>query len=90
MATTLDRLYQILDNRGIGDAATIRRHRGSATADFATDLGLDSLDLVELREAVWDEYDFDVPDDVGEKVSTLGDLAKLIDEQVALMKAGKA
>lgn len=37
---------------------------------FISDLGLDSLDHVELLMAIEDEFGFEIPDDQGEKLLT--------------------
>lgn len=41
-------------------------------ASFATDLGADSLDTVELVMALEEEFDIEIPDEVAEQIDTVG------------------
>ena len=45
-----------------------------------TDLGADSLDAVELIMAFEEEFGIEIPDEDAEKIKTVGDAAKYIDE----------
>lgn len=47
---------------------------------FIDDLGADSLDTVELVMALEEEYGIEIPDEDAEKIQTVGDVAKYIDE----------
>jgi len=47
---------------------------------FVDDLGADSLDTVELVMALEEEFGIEVPDEDAEKIQTVGDVAKYIDE----------
>jgi len=49
-------------------------------AKFIDDLGADSLDLVELVMALEDEYGIEIPDEDAEKIVTVGDALKYIQE----------
>ena len=51
-------------------------------AKFIDDLGADSLDLVELVMALEDEYGIDIPDEDVEKIVTVGDAIKYLQERV--------
>ncbi len=51
-----------------------------ADAKFIEDLGADSLDTVELVMAFEEEFDIEVPDEDAEKLISVGDVAKYIDE----------
>ena len=42
------------------------------TASFVNDLGLDSLDSVELIMALEDEFDVEIPDSDAENIKTVG------------------
>ncbi|MBR3844600.1 MAG: acyl carrier protein [Clostridia bacterium] len=44
------------------------------------DLGADSLDLVEVLSAIEYEFDVEIPDEVTERMKTVGDLVKYIEE----------
>ena len=49
-------------------------------AKFIEDLGADSLDTVELIMALEEEFNIEVPDDAAEKLLTVGDVTKYIEE----------
>lgn len=53
------------------------------TANFKNDLGCDSLDAVELIMEFEREFDVAVPDDVAEKLYTVGDVITFIESKVA-------
>ena len=50
------------------------------SASFIDDLGADSLDTVELVMAFEEEFGVEIPDDAAEKIATVGDAIKYIDE----------
>jgi acyl carrier protein len=52
----------------------------SPTSSFIDDLGADSLDTVELVMAFEEEFSIEIPDDAAEKIATVGDAIKFIDE----------
>ncbi len=52
----------------------------SAESAFVDDLGADSLDTVELVMAFEEEFDLEIPDEDAEKIATVGDAVKYIDE----------
>ena len=49
-------------------------------AKFIEDLGADSLDTVELIMALEEEFNIEVPADAAEKLLTVGDVTKYIEE----------
>lgn len=51
------------------------------TASFIDDLGADSLDTVELVMALEEEFSIEIPDEDAEKMKTVGDAAKYIEEK---------
>ena len=53
-------------------------------ASFVNDLGADSLDTVELVMALEEEFGIEIPDEDAEKLATVGDALRYIEE-----KAGK-
>ena len=54
------------------------------TASFQNDLGADSLDIVELIMDFEKQFDIKIPDDdAGDKITTVGDAIKYIEEKVA-------
>jgi acyl carrier protein len=50
-------------------------------ASFIEDLGADSLDIVELVMAFEEEFGVEVPDEDAEKLRTVGDVIKYIEER---------
>jgi acyl carrier protein len=53
----------------------------TAEASFIEDLGADSLDTVELVMAFEEEFDAEIPDEEAEKLKTVGDTIKYIEEK---------
>jgi acyl carrier protein len=49
-------------------------------ASITDDLGADSLDQVELVMALETEFNLDIPDEEAEKIKTVGDAVKYIEE----------
>ena len=52
-------------------------------ANFANDLGADSLDTVELVMAIEEEFNIDIPDEDGESIATLGQAVNYIDKTIS-------
>ena len=50
-------------------------------ASFVDDLGADSLDTVELVMALEEEFGIEIPDEDAEKIQTVGDAVKYIQEK---------
>ncbi len=51
-------------------------------ASFIDDLGADSLDTVELVMALEEEFNQEIPDEEAEKLKTVGDAIKYIEEKL--------
>ena len=49
-------------------------------AKFIEDHGADSLDIVELIMALEEEFGTEIPDEEAEKLQTVGDVAKYIED----------
>ena len=49
-------------------------------AKFVDDLGADSLDIVELVMALEEEFSIEIPDEDAEKITSVGDAVKYINE----------
>jgi acyl carrier protein len=47
---------------------------------FVEDLGADSLDVVELVMALEEKFDIEIPDEEAEKIATVADAIKFIEE----------
>jgi acyl carrier protein len=52
------------------------------TASFTNDLGADSLDTVELIMEFEKEFNVSIPDEQAEKISTVGDALKYIEDNI--------
>ena len=75
MSDTADRVKKIVvEHLGV-DAAKV-----TEDASFIDDLGADSLDIVELVMAFEEEFGVEIPDDAAEKIATVADAIKYIDE----------
>ncbi|MGA1195665.1 MAG: acyl carrier protein [Candidatus Latescibacterota bacterium] len=64
----------IVDQLGV-DADSVKEE-----AHFIDDLGADSLDTVELVMAFEEEFDIEIPDEDAEKLETVGDAIKYLNE----------
>lgn len=49
-------------------------------SSFVDDLGADSLDIVELVMALEEEFELEIPDEDAEKIRTVGEAVKYIQE----------
>lgn len=50
-------------------------------AKIIEDLGADSLDVVELIMALEEKFDISIPDEDGQKIVTVNDIVKYIEEK---------
>ncbi|MCI5816362.1 acyl carrier protein [Ruminococcus sp.] len=50
-------------------------------ADMQEDLGVDSLDVVDLIVIISEEFDIEIPDEVVDNIKTVGDIVAYIDSQ---------
>jgi acyl carrier protein len=60
----------------------VEREKLTSEASFMEDLGADSLDTVELVMAFEKEFDIDIPDEEAEKLRTVGDALKYLNEKL--------
>ncbi len=73
--TTFDRVKKIIvEQLGVDEAEV------TPEASITDDLGADSLDQVELVMAFETEFNIDIPDEEAEKIKTVGDAVRKIDE----------
>ena len=56
------------------------RDKVTEETSFINDLGADSLDTVELVMEFEDEFDLNIPDEDAEKIQTVGDAIKYIEQ----------
>ena len=53
-------------------------------SNIQDDLGVDSLDVVNLVMALEDEFDIEIPEDQVKNIKTVGDIVKFIEDTMAL------
>ncbi|MFO7899848.1 MAG: acyl carrier protein [Planctomycetota bacterium] len=70
-----DKVYEIVAER-----MGVKQEDLSEQTSFITDLGADSLDQVELIMEFEDGFDLTIPDEDAEKIETIGDAVKYIEE----------
>ena len=76
MASLEDRLKGI-----IVDQLGVEAEKVTANASFISDLGADSLDIVELVMAMEEEFDMDIPDEDSEKIQSVGDAINYLNDK---------
>ena len=62
------------------DQLSVEEAKVVESASFADDLGADSLDTVELVMAFEEEFNIEIPDEAAEKITTVGEAIKHIEE----------
>lgn len=50
-------------------------------SDIVDDLGASSLDIVDIVMSIEDEFSLEVPDELIERVQTVGDIVDFLEEQ---------
>jgi acyl carrier protein len=75
MSDTAERVKKI-----VVEHLGVEEDKVTESASFIDDLGADSLDTVELVMAFEEEFGLEIPDDAAEKIVTVGDAVKFIDE----------
>jgi acyl carrier protein len=60
----------------------VAKEKINRTSSFVNDLGADSLDTVELVMEIEDAFDLSIPDDAAEKIQTVGDAIKYIEDNI--------
>jgi acyl carrier protein len=76
MQVSQDKVRQI-----IADQLGVKKEEVVDSAKFVDDLGADSLDTVELVMALEEEFGVEIPDEDAEKLATVGDALKYIEEK---------
>jgi len=67
----------------IAEQLGVKAEEVTSEASFVDDLGADSLDTVELVMALEEEFGIEIPDEDAEKIATVGDAIKYIEEKTA-------
>ncbi len=65
----------------IVDQLGVKEDQVTPEAKFIEDLGADSLDTVELVMALEEEFGQEIPDEEAEKLQSVGDVIKHIEER---------
>ena len=76
MEVSQDKIKQI-----IADQLGVKKEEVTENAKFVDDLGADSLDTVELVMALEEEFGVEIPDEDAEKLVTVGDALRYIEEK---------
>lgn len=64
----------------VADKLGVSENAVTPEASFIEDLNADSLDIVELVMALEEEFGVEIPDTEAEKIATVGDAIKFIEE----------
>ncbi len=68
MASVEERVIDI-----VAEQLSVSKDQIARETSFVNDLGADSLDTVELVMELEEEFDINIPDDVAEKIQTVGE-----------------
>ena len=77
MAEVAEKIKQI-----IAEQLGVKLEEVKPESSFVDDLGADSLDTVELVMALEEEFNIEIPDEDAEKMATVADAIKYIEEKV--------
>lgn len=77
MAGTLERIKKVVVDK-------LQRNDAEITEEtsFQDDLGADSLDMVELALGFEEEFGISIPDEDAEKITTVGDAVKYVEQAI--------
>lgn len=75
MASIQERVIDI-----VASQLGVDKEKISPETSFVNDLGADSLDTVELVMELEEEFDINIPDDAAEKIETVGEAIRFIEE----------
>lgn len=78
MATIEERVFDI-----VAEQLGVEKEKITRASHFINDLGADSLDTVELVMELEEEFDINIPDDVAEKIQTVGEAINHIEKASA-------
>lgn len=74
--STFDRVKKV-----VVEQLDVAEEEVTPQASFVDDLGADSLDVVELVMGLEEEFDVEIPDEDAEKITTVQEAVKYIDEK---------
>ncbi|UCC94279.1 MAG: acyl carrier protein [Candidatus Omnitrophota bacterium] len=66
----------------IAEQLGVKKEEIKPESSFIDDLGADSLDTVEVVMALEEEFGIEIPDEDAEKITTVGEAVKYIEEKV--------
>jgi acyl carrier protein len=72
--TTADRVRKTISTIGAVNAASL------TDSAVLSELGLDSLDLVEIVMGLEEDFDFEIPDAAVEQLRTVGDAIRYVEQ----------
>ena len=75
--TTFEKIQEI-----VSEKLGVDKSRVTENAVFTTDLGADSLDVVEFVMEVEKQFNIAIPDEEATKLTTVGDAVKYIESQM--------
>lgn len=76
MDTVLEKVKEVISEQlDVEDVDSI-----TTETTFIDDLGADSLDIVELIMALEEEFDMEIPEEEAEKITSVGDVVKYIED----------
>nr|YP_010337411.1 acyl carrier protein [Pulvinaster venetus]UNJ16996.1 acyl carrier protein [Pulvinaster venetus] len=75
--TTLERVKEI-----VSEQLGVELDKINDNANFANDLGADSLDTVELVMAIEEEFNIEIPDEEAEKIANLSQAVDFIESRM--------
>jgi len=78
VASVADKVIDI-----VCDQLGVSRDKVTPETHFINDLGADSLDTVELVMELEEEFDISIPDEDAEKIATVGEAIKYIEEHAS-------
>ncbi len=71
----MDRIKRVIVNQFGVDESKITEN-----SSFLDDLGLDSLDIIDLIMIFEEEFKIEIPDKEAEKIKTVGDMIRYLDK----------
>jgi acyl carrier protein len=66
----------------IAEQLGVKKEEIKPESSFTDDLGADSLDTVEVVMALEEEFGIEIPDEDAEKITTVGDSVKYIENKL--------
>jgi len=85
MASIEERVIDI-----VAEQLGVEKEKITADSNFVNDLGADSLDTVELVMELEEEFEINIPDDAADKIQTVGEAIKHIENASNEAPAGDA